>query len=67
MRTGNAIVNVIIEIVVIALVAAIAVWVLGMVNAPPIIGTIIWVLAALAIVMVLLQLLRAGGMDRRAP
>ncbi len=75
MRTGNALVDVIIEIVVIVLVAAIVVWILSAVGAPGIVSTIVWVLAALAVVLVLLRLLRMGGagmegrgrMRRRAP
>ena len=71
MRTGNAILDVVVQVVVIAVVAAILVWILGAVDAPGIIATIVWILAALAIVLVLLQLLRGvdtrPGAGRRAP
>ena len=63
MRSGNAILDVVIQVVVIAIIAAIIVWILGMVDAPSIIGTIVWILAALAIVVILLQLVR--GVDTR--
>lgn len=66
MRTGNAIVDVLIQVVVIAVIAAIIVWILGMVDAPSIVATIVWILAALAIVLVLLQLLR-GAAGRPPP
>ena len=64
MRTGNAILDVVIQVAVIAIVAAILVWIVGMVNAPAIVGTIIWILAAVAILMVVLQLL-SGGVGAR--
>ena len=70
MHTGNAILDVIVRIVVIALVAAILVWILSMVGAPSIVTTIIWILALLAIVVVLFQLLSGGagvGRGRRPP
>ena len=70
MHTGNAILDVIVRIVVIALVAAILVWILNMVGAPSIVTTIIWILALLAIVVVLFQLLSGGasvGRGRRPP
>ena len=66
MHTGNAILDVIVRIVVIVLVAAILVWILNMVGAPSIVTTIIWILALLAIVVVLFQLLSGGtGVGRR--
>jgi hypothetical protein len=69
MRTGNAILDVVVQIVVIAVIAAIVVWILSAVDAPTIIGTIVWILAALAIIVILLQLLRgvgaAGGVGGR--
>ncbi len=55
MRTGNALLDVLIQVVAIALIAAILVWILGVLDAPGIIATIIWVLALLAIVVVLFQ------------
>ena len=61
MRTGNGILDVIIQVVVIAIVAAIIVWILGLLDAPSILGTIVWILAALAIIVILLQLLRGVG------
>ena len=61
MHTGNAILDVIVRIVVIALVAAILVWILNMVGAPSIVTTIIWILALLAIVVVLFQLLSGSA------
>ena len=50
MRTGNAILDVLIRVVAIALMAALFVWILGVLDAPSILGTIIWILAVLAIV-----------------
>jgi len=58
MRTGNVIIDVILQIVLIAIVAAIAVWVLGLVGAPAILTTVVWVLAAVAILFVVLSLIR---------
>jgi hypothetical protein len=52
---------VLVKVVVIAIVAAILVWVLSMIGAPSIVGTIVWILALLAIVLVLLQLVQGGG------
>jgi hypothetical protein len=66
MRTGNVILDVIIQIVLIAIAAAIAVWVLGLVGAPAILTTVVWVLAAVAILLALLSLIRGrGGHGRR--
>ena len=61
MRTGNAILDVIIQIAVIAIVAALITWVLNTIGAPAIISTIVWILAVVAIILVLLQLLRGGA------
>jgi hypothetical protein len=61
MRTGNIILDVIIQIVLIAIAAAIAVWVLGLVGAPAILTTVVWVLAAVAVLFVVLSLIRGGG------
>lgn len=61
MRTGNAILDVVIQIAVVAIVAAIIVWILGMVDAPSIVATIVWVLALVAILLLVLQLLRGAG------
>ncbi len=66
MRTGNAILDVVIQVAVVAIVAAIIVWVLGMLDAPSILATIVWILAALAIVALLLQVLTGAG-GRRPP
>lgn len=63
--TGNPILNVVIQVAVIAIAAAIIVWILGMVDAPSIVATIVWILAALAILVVVLQLL--GGVGGRRP
>ena len=65
MRTGNTILDVLIQVAVIAIVAAIVVWILGMVDAPSIVSTIVWILAAVAIIVVVLQLLSGAG--RRGP
>jgi hypothetical protein len=61
MRTGNAILDVIIEVAVIAIAAAIINWILSVIGAPSIILTIIWILALVAILLVLLQLLTGAG------
>jgi hypothetical protein len=61
MRTGNSILDVLVEAAVIVIVAALLVWILGLVGAPTIIGTIIWILAVLAVIVVLLRLVRGGG------
>jgi hypothetical protein len=58
MRTGNAILDIVIQVAVVAIIAALLVWILGMVGAPSIISTIIWILAVIAIILILLQLLR---------
>ena len=50
MRTGNAILDVLIRVIAIALMAALLVWILGVLDAPRILGTIIGILALLAIV-----------------
>jgi len=60
MRTGNVIVDVIIQIVLIAIAAATVVWVLGLVGAPAILTTVVWVLAAVAVLLALLSLIRGG-------
>jgi hypothetical protein len=52
-RTGNAILDVLIRVVAIALMAALLVWILGVLDAPSILGTIIWIVAVLAIVAVI--------------
>lgn len=65
MRTGNGILDVIIQVAVIVIAAAIIVWILGMVGAPSIVATIIWILALLAILLLVLQL--AGGVGSRRP
>jgi hypothetical protein len=49
-RTGNAILDVLIRAVAIALMAALIVWILGVIDAPSIVATIIWILALLLIV-----------------
>jgi hypothetical protein len=70
MRTGNALIDVILEIAVIAIVAAVVTWILGAVGAPGIIVTIVWILALVAILMVVIQLVQGGGLaagPRRAP
>jgi hypothetical protein len=68
-RTGSTLVSAIIQIVVIALIAAVVVWILGAVSAPAIIATVVWILAAVAILFVLIGLLRGaetgGGVGRR--
>ena len=65
-RTGNAIMDVIIQVAVIAIIAAIITWILGALEAPGIIATIIWILALVLIAMVILQLWR-GGNVRTSP
>ncbi len=62
MRTGSSIVNVIIQVVVVALVAAILVWILGAVGAPSILMTVVWILAAVVVVVLLLGLVRSEGL-----
>ncbi len=64
MRSGNAILNVVVQVAVIAIVAALLVWVLNMVGAPPVVMTIVWILAVVAILVVVLQLL-SGGIGAR--
>ena len=61
MRTGNVFLDVIIQIVLIAIVAAIVVWFLGLLAAPAILTTVVWVLAAVAILFVVLSLIRRPG------
>jgi len=61
MRTGNVIIDGIIQIVLITIVAAIVVWVLGLLAAPAILTTVVWVLAAVAILFVVLSLIRRPG------
>ena len=61
MRTGNVFLDVIIQIVLIAIVATIVVWVLGLLAAPAILTTVVWVLAAVAILFVVLSLVRRPG------
>lgn len=53
--------DVIVQVAVIAIVAAIITWILGMLEAPGIIATIIWILALVLIAMVVLQLWRGGN------
>ncbi len=65
MRTGNAIFDVIIEIAVIVIVAALINWVLGLIGAPTIIATIVWILAVVAVIGVLLRLVQGGGFGGR--
>ncbi len=70
MRSGNAILNVVVQVAVIAIVAALLVWVLNMVGAPSIVMTIVWILAVVAILVAVLQLLSGGigaGGGRRRP
>ena len=70
MRSGNAILNVVVQVAVIAIVAALLVWVLNMVGAPSIVMTIVWILAVVAILVAVLQLLSGGigaGGCRRGP
>ncbi len=70
MRSGNAILNVVVQVAVIAIVAALLVWVLNMVGAPSIVMTIVWILAVVAILVAVLQLLSGGigaGGGRRGP
>ena len=62
MRTGNAILDVLIRVVAIGLMAALLVWILGVLNAPSILGTIIWILAVLAIVALIAGNFYFGGM-----
>jgi hypothetical protein len=61
MRTGNAIFDVLIRVVAIGLIAAIIVWILGILDAPSIVGTIIWILALLAMAAVIFPLVISGG------
>jgi len=64
-RTGNAILDVLVRVVAIALIAAIIVWILGVLNAPSIVGTIIWILALLAMAAVIFPLVTGGaGLER---
>ncbi len=66
MRTGNAILDVLVRVVAIALIAAIIVWILGVLHAPTIVGTIIWILALLLIAAVIFPLVM-GGSGRSQP
>ena len=61
MRTGNAILDVIIQVAVIAIVAAILSWIVSAADAPSIINTIIWILALVAIAVTVLRLVQGGG------
>jgi hypothetical protein len=69
LRTGNAILDVVVRVVVIALITAIVVWILRVLNAPQIVGTIIWILALLLIAAVLFPLVLQGASQgqERAP
>ena len=61
LRTGNAIFDVLIRVAAIALITAIIVWILGILDAPGIVGTIIWILALLAMAAVIFPLVVSGG------
>ena len=61
MRTGNEALDILIQVAVIAIVAAILTWILGELDAPGIISTIVWILALLAIAYVVIQLLQGRG------
>jgi hypothetical protein len=65
MRTGNTILDVILEIAVIVIVAALINWVLGLVGAPSIVATIVWILAVVAVIGVLLRVFQGGGVGTR--
>src|SRR5215210_8669860 len=65
LRTGNAILDVVVRVVAIALITAIIVWILGVLNAPQIVGTIIWILALLLVASVLFPLALHGASQRR--
>jgi hypothetical protein len=68
MRTGNAILDVLVRVVAIALITAIIVWILGVLHAPTIVGTVIWVLALLVIAGVIFPLVTGGaGLGRGGP
>ena len=75
LRTGSAIFDVLVRAVAIALIAAIFVWILGILDAPSVVGTIIWILALLAIAAVIFPLAVGGasaggtspGADRADP
>ena len=75
LRTGSAIFDVLVRAVAIALIAAIVVWILGILDAPSVVGTIIWILALLAIAAVIFPLATGGaypgesrpGVDRAHP
>ena len=70
LRTGNAIFDALVRAVAIALIAAIFVWVLGMLDAPNVLDTIIWILALLAIAAVIFPLAAGGASpagDRPGP
>src|SRR5215210_5664153 len=61
LRTGNAVFDVMVRAVAIALIAAIIVWILGILDAPSVVGTIIWILALLAIAAVIFPLAVGGA------
>ena len=61
LRTGSEIFDVLVRAVAIALIAAIFVWILGLLDAPSVVGTIIWILALLAIVAVIFPLAVGGA------
>jgi steroid 5-alpha reductase family enzyme len=65
MRTGNHLLDIILQVAVIAIVAAILAWIVSAVGAPGIITTIIWILALVAIAFVVLQLVQGRGTGRR--
>jgi hypothetical protein len=71
MRTGNEVLDIIIQVAGIAILAAILTWILSALGAPGVISTIIWILALLAIAYVVIQMLKGRGTDgtpgRRAP
>jgi hypothetical protein len=66
----NAIIDLLVQVVAIALITAILSWILGVLGAPDIMATIIWILALLAILIIVFQALSgrtAVGRGRRPP
>ena len=70
-RTGNEVLDILIQVAGIAIIAAILTWILSALGAPGIISTIIWILAVVAIAYVVIQLMQGRGSGgtpgRRAP
>ena len=65
MRTGNTLVDAIIQVAVIAVVAAIVSWIVSAIGAPAIISTVVWIIALAAILIVVVGLARGADIGAR--